>query len=137
MIANFLNFRQAHPQTDIELGQPQHPFINGFPSVASFMASDPDRSLSIYPSFYKLSSRSLMYLEAELFELQHQQEVMDIQDSYGNGDTLQSFRSWKQLRNKTDSRSMERKSLIRDIQSAVKEYRRSIYIYISHGILTN
>lgn len=67
-------------------------------------------------------------MEAELFELQQQQHVMDIQDSYGNGDVLQCFRSWKQLRKNTDPRSMERKEMIRNIQSAVKEYRESVSI---------
>ncbi|KAH9209295.1 hypothetical protein DL95DRAFT_466970 [Leptodontidium sp. 2 PMI_412] len=85
------SFRQLGQQAerDIELGQRKVPFINGFPSTASFIASDPDHCFSVYLTFPKLSSRNLLYLEAELWELQQEQDAMDIIDSRGNPDALQ------------------------------------------------
>lgn len=72
MLSRLFGRRTNHVQSDIELGQDQleRPFINGFPSAAAFVASDPDHSFAIFHGFHRLSSRNLLYLEAELFELQ-------------------------------------------------------------------
>lgn len=116
----------SRSQPDIELGQPGVPFINGFPSTASFIASDPDHSFSIYPAFHRLSSRNLLYLEAELWELQQEQDVMDIQDSRGDLEELQYFRSWKRLSNSREPRQVQRMEMIGRIRTKLKEYRESL-----------
>ncbi|KAL5325457.1 hypothetical protein ACEPPN_006582 [Leptodophora sp. 'Broadleaf-Isolate-01'] len=110
------SFRQSGQQAerDIELGQRKVPFINGFPSTASFIASDPNHSFSVYPTFPTLSSRNLLYLEAELWELQQEQDAMDIIDSRGNPDALQYFRSWKKLSTSQEPRQMQRMVLIEE-----------------------
>lgn len=118
------SFRQSGQQAerDIELGQRKVPFINGFPSTASFIASDPNHSFSVYPTFPTLSSRNLLYLEAELWELQQEQDAMDIIDSRGNPDALQYFRSWKKLSTSQEPRQMQRMVLIGRIRGKLKEY---------------
>ena len=115
-------FRIASRQHDIELGQPSAPKISGFPSVATFIVRDPDHSFSIYPAFHKLSSRNLLYLEAELWELQREQDIMDIQDAR-TGDP-DFFRSWKKLSTSREPRQLQRMDLIVRIRAKLKEYRR-------------
>jgi hypothetical protein len=111
---------------DIGLRQtiPQRDFINGFPSAAEFIANDPDHSFSIYPAFHRLGSRNLLYLEAELFELQKEQDEMDISDFTSDPDTIQCFRSWTRLSNSSDPRHVQRMELIKKIRGALNEYRK-------------
>jgi len=65
-------------------------------------------------------------MEAEIFELQKQQDDLDIRDSRGDPDTVQCFRSWKKLRSSTDPRQLERMALILKIRERLKEYRESL-----------
>lgn len=117
---------RSNQAPDIELGltNPQHDFINGYPSASKFIASDPDHSFSIYRAFHKLTTRNLLYLEAEVLELQKWQDDMDIEDSWGNQELLQSFRSWKKLSTSNNERSVERMELVGKIRRTLKEYRR-------------
>lgn len=62
-------------------------------------------------------------MEAELFELQKQQDDLDMQDSRRNPNTLECFRSWKRLNDSTDASQIQRRELINKIKVAVKEYR--------------
>lgn len=54
--------------------------INGFPRVAHKIASDPDKTAFLFRRFDQLSARNLLYLEAELAELESQQNKFDDQD---------------------------------------------------------
>src|SRR5450432_3443155 len=54
--------------------------INGFPRVADKIASDPDKTTTIYRRFDRLSARNLLYLEAELAELEALQDKQDDDD---------------------------------------------------------
>jgi hypothetical protein len=124
----FWDFQRSGPPADIELGRPQRDLINGFPSASAFIASDPDHAFSIYNAFHRLSSRSLLYLEAEIFELQKQQDDLDVRDSRGDPDTLQCFRSWKKLCTSSDPRQLEHMALIIKIRKKLKEYRKLLEI---------
>jgi hypothetical protein len=117
--------RCANPGPDLELGQPPRNFINGFPSAAAFIASDPDHSFSIYNAFHRLSSRNLLYLEAEILELQKQQDDLDFRDSRRDPDVQQCFRSWTKLRASEDPDQVKRMELIEKIREKLKEYRKS------------
>lgn len=119
----FLDFQRGGPPVDIEPGQPERDFINGFPSASAFIANDPDHAFSIYSAFHRLSSRNLLYLEAEIFELQKQQDDLDFRDSRGDPDTLQCFRSWKKLSTSSDAQQLEQMALIMKIREKLKEYR--------------
>lgn len=133
LLLGFLKLRTRSTDPDVELGpieaelRPSIPFINGFPSAAAFIASDPDNSFSIYKSFKRLSARNILYFEAELLELQKQQDLMDAEDARGNPDTLHCFRSWKKLTTSSDPRQWERIELIQKIRATLKEYRKSPY----------
>jgi hypothetical protein len=54
--------------------------INGFPRVADKLASDPDKTSTIFRRFDRLSCRNLLYLEAELAELELLQDKSDEED---------------------------------------------------------
>jgi hypothetical protein len=54
--------------------------ISGFPRVASKIASDPDKTTTIYRRFDRLSARNLIFLEAEIAELEAQLDKQDEED---------------------------------------------------------
>jgi hypothetical protein len=117
--------RCVNPDSDLELGQAPRDFINGFPSVAAFIARDPDHSFSVYNAFHRLSSRNLLYLEAEILELQKEQDDLDFRDSRRDPDVQQCFRSWTRLKTGEDSEQAKRIELIEKIRAKLKEYRKS------------
>ncbi|KAF4634798.1 hypothetical protein G7Y89_g3322 [Cudoniella acicularis] len=128
----FLKVRRQKDQ-DIELGQTtnRRDFINGFPSVAELIASEPDHSFSMYPAFNRLAARNILYLEAELFELQRLQDEMDARDFRGfqgqpDPDTHQCFRSWRKMN--SDPRQRQRIELIHKIRVVLKEYREALVL---------
>lgn len=53
---------------------------DGYPSLSTFMASDPDGTALIYKRFNRLSARNLLYLQSELAELQDQLDQYDEED---------------------------------------------------------
>ena len=117
--------RVANPDPDLELGQARRIFINGFPSAAAFIASDPDHSFFIYNAFHRLSSRNLLYLEAEILDLQKQQDDLDFRDSRKDPDVQQCFRSWTKLKANGDPDQVKRMELIEKIREKLKQYRKS------------
>jgi hypothetical protein len=62
----------------LELGEGKP--INGFPRVAAKIAHDRDKTTTIYRRFDRLSARNLLFLQAELAELEA------LQDSYDSAD---------------------------------------------------
>ncbi|CAG8962483.1 hypothetical protein HYFRA_00014218 [Hymenoscyphus fraxineus] len=74
--------RNASSQTNtaLELGNCTRKPINGFPRVAQKLASDPDRTTTLFRRFDPLSSRNLLFLEAELSELETLQNKADQDD---------------------------------------------------------
>jgi len=117
--------RCVNPDSDLELGQAPRDFINGFPSVAAFIARDPDHSFSVYNAFHRLSSRNLLYLEAEILELQKEQDDLDFRDSRRDPDVQQCFRSWTRLKSGEDLEQAKRIELVEKIRAKLKEYRKS------------
>lgn len=118
----------ANPDPDLELGRAPRNFINGFPSVAAFIASDPDHSFFIYNAFHRLSSRNLLYLEAEILDLQKQQDDLDFRDSRKDPDVQQCLRSWTKLRTSGDPDQAKRMELIEKIREKLKEYQEALVL---------
>ncbi|RFU33049.1 hypothetical protein B7463_g3287, partial [Scytalidium lignicola] len=125
MRLNILNSPRRRPSIDAELGQPERNSMNGYPSAASLVVSDPDHSFFIYNAFHRLSTRNLLYLEAEIFELQKQQDDLDIKISRVDPDTLQNFRSWKKLSTSSDPEQM---AVIMRIREKLKEYQEALVL---------
>jgi len=124
---DFVKRRTARQESDIELGEPRGYGINGFPSAAKFISQDPDHSFSIYHSLHELSSRNLLYMEAELLELQEQQQDADTVDFRAGGFGGQEFfRSWHLLSTSDEVRQKKRLELVFTIRRKLKEYRTSL-----------
>jgi hypothetical protein len=120
---NLFGASQPRLHPDIEL-QP-HPVkaTSGFPVAAQFIANDPDQSFAIYPASHHLSARNILYLEAELLELQKQQDdfdTIDVRGSLVDPEILQNFKSWKILSTGTEDRQVQRLDLIRRIRATLK-----------------
>lgn len=103
-------------------------YIDGFPALATFMASDPDRSTFIYKRFDRLASRNLLTLQSELADMQSQLDAFDREDwtryqnrGPGHLAALQELQSWESYKS-THGPTSERLRLIREIRTTLKEY---------------
>jgi len=76
----------AQSQPDVEMQNAKRTIVNGYPTIADFISRDKNCSTSIYRSYHRLTSRNLLYLEAELFELEKKQDEFDGQDLKGDLD---------------------------------------------------
>lgn len=114
----------AQPFPDVEMPQPRKIYINGYPSLAAFIARDRDNSTSIYRSYNRLASRNLLCLEAELFELEQAQDAFDDADLKDDLSAKQYARSWSTLRSSSDPRCIERKEHLEKVRVKIKEYRK-------------
>jgi len=72
--------------------------IRGLPRVASKIASDPDKTTVLFRRFDRLSARNLLYLEAEIAELEAQQVELDRQDFLAAADvSADCHKSWRKF----------------------------------------
>lgn len=104
-------------------------YINGYPSLASFIASDRDHSTSLYRRFDRLAARNLLYLQSELLELEARQDAFDaddLRDAIHNEEVKASVRNWEVLTRRAaepnNRREKERIELIKEITEKIKEY---------------
>ena len=103
--------------------------INGYASLAAFIASDKDRSTSIFRRFDRLSARNLLYLQSELAELEAQQDALDAQDA-GNinaaTEDIGSVRDWHTLitrsKNAANVREKEQLRLVLEVREKLQKY---------------
>lgn len=112
MVANFIN----------NMGEQNHRhYIDGFPSLAAFIASDRDKSSMIFKKFNRLAARNLLILQSELAQLESKLDEFDREDQR-NRETLQCLRNWKDYKamNGIDS---DRMKLLAQIKTTLKEYR--------------
>ena len=104
--------------------------LTGFPSLAAFIASDPDRTTAIFQRFDRLAARNLLYLQSELAELQAKQDAFDHEDFYERQTddpsmlTKRCARNWEEFRSHgdTDQKQRQRKQLAMQIRATMKEY---------------
>jgi hypothetical protein len=101
-------------------------YVAGFPSLAAYISGDKDKSISIYRAFQRLSSRNLLYLEAELVELETEQDFLDDELLGFEREPQRWAGSWKDLveSRDTDTRAKQRIDLIIRVRHAMKEYRK-------------
>lgn len=110
--------------------QPWENYVNGYPSLSSFIASDQDQSTYIFRKFKRTTARNLLYLEAELSELEAQQDKYDEEDlRNGDLDTAKRWaRSWPEFSSLQNSSSpnpyqIDRLELVYKMRKLQKEYR--------------
>ncbi len=69
-------------------------YVDGFPSLAAFIASDRDRTTAIFKRFGRLAARNLLTLQSELAALEAQLHEYDEHDKSSQG-AMQSLRNWE------------------------------------------
>lgn len=103
--------------------------IDGFPSLARFIASDHDRTSLVFKRFDELAALNLLYLQSELADLQAQRATHDAKAL--NGDlqsrlcALEGAMHWEKFRNDATipgSKAEERIQLVMKIRRLMKEY---------------
>lgn len=108
--------------------------INGFPRVAEKIASDPDKTTTIYRRFDRLSARNLLFLEAELAELEAIQDRFDEADLKAANHIINDLHcDWKRFEfyaNEKDENhnyihldQVQRMELLLKTREKLKEYR--------------
>ena len=102
-------------------------YVKGYPSLAAFIASDPDKSTHIYRRFDRLCARNLLCLQAELAELEAQQDRLDADDFSATTEQKQFARDWGALRQKAaeaeNLRERKRLEIAMKIREKLQEYR--------------
>lgn len=105
-------------------------YIDGFPALAAFIASDSDRSTFLYKRFDRLASRNLLILQNDLAEMQSQLDAFDRED-WARYQTrgpvyqgaLQELQSWEAYKAAHGPKS-DRLKLFAELRKTVREYRK-------------
>ncbi|KAI8680304.1 hypothetical protein NCS57_00310600 [Fusarium keratoplasticum] len=100
-------------------------YVDGFPSLANFIASDKDGTSTIFKRFNRLAARNLLILQSELAELQAKLDEYDCEDREGGAEALQSLRNWEDYKKRNDKES-DRIKLLEKIRTTLKEYREAM-----------
>jgi hypothetical protein len=106
--------------------------LDGFPSLAAFIARDPDHTSLVFKRFDRLAARNLLYLQSELAELQAKQDQFDAQDQalgMGNFHAKECAMNWESFRDASkanNDQQKERMKLVVDIREKLKEYSKNI-----------
>lgn len=109
--------------------------LNGFPRVAQKLASDPDKTTTIFRRFDRLSARNLILLEAELAELEERQDRLDEEDRKSSSEEArQCHTEWSTFEhlatgrdpkgNPTNPGQAGKLELALKIRAKIKEYRK-------------
>lgn len=113
-------------------------YIDGFPALANFIASDPDRSTFIYKRFDRLAARNLLILQDELAKMQSQLDHFDREDwaTYetrgpGYQSALRNLQSWEAYK-VTHGLDSDRVKLVMNIRKSLSEY--SEYSHLRYRI---
>jgi hypothetical protein len=99
--------------------------LDGYPAFASFIAQD--RNVSIFRKFATLDSRTLLYLQSELNDLEEKLNAFDKQDVYGDVQARTSARSWDDFSRNAKEREheKERMELVNTIRQKLTIYRKA------------
>ncbi|KFY14264.1 hypothetical protein V492_02726, partial [Pseudogymnoascus sp. VKM F-4246] len=121
-------------------GYPLPKPLNGFPRVAQKLASDPDKTTTIFRRFDRLSARNLILLEAELAELEERLERWDEKDKLSVEEEVRECHTeWSAFERLAGGRDADgelvnpeqaaKMELVLRIRAKLKEYREcSLYI---------
>jgi hypothetical protein len=114
-------------RTDVEAGV----YEDGYPGLANWMAQDPDNETLIFRKFDKLSVRNILYMQAELFDLERKILEFERRISEKNDvDLMDSVRRWETFVERTtiNSQGIEHElwELIIESKRKLKEYRECV-----------
>jgi hypothetical protein len=105
---------------------------NGYATVASSIAQDPDKETYVFRRFDSLTARNLLNLQGELLVLQDELDALDAKAARSpDSDLHLSMRSWKVLvKNARDSSTMigeeaaKRLRIADDLEVKLRRYRK-------------
>jgi hypothetical protein len=109
--------------------QPAAPSSEGFIGLAAKIAADPDKSTTIYRRFDALSARNLLFYQAELAELEEQQNQYDKEDQKArdqlNQESIECQHDWETFANRAKDVGRERSKmeLAMKIRITLEKYR--------------
>ncbi|CZR55690.1 uncharacterized protein PAC_05578 [Phialocephala subalpina] len=95
----------------------------GFAGLVEFLASDPDRSTSFFKAFHKEALEDIIFMEAEIAELNVVIEGHFKTDLKGDMEDMQCARSWTKFAASTSARQQEKKGLLLKRRALMREYR--------------
>lgn len=95
-------------------------YVDGFPSLAAFIASDRDGSAAIFKRFSRLAARNLLFIQSELADLEARLDQMD-EDDKANREAMQSLRNWEKYKERANDEP-ERMELTTQLRKLMKEY---------------
>ena len=121
--------------SDIEAGSNRIRPLDGFPTLAQFIAGDHDRTTLVFKRFSKLAARNLLYLQGELAHLQAQQDAFDSEDKSleDDADVVACAKNWElfeanaQADHGEPGRLRKRMELVMKIRDKLHEYSASAY----------
>lgn len=109
--------------------QGKQTYIDGYPALSAFIASDKDRSTFIYKRFDRLAARNLLVLQDDLAELQSRLDRFDQEDwerykSRGRDSlaALQDLQNWESYE-ATNGPGLDRMKVFTEIRRTLKKYR--------------
>ncbi|KAF2204293.1 hypothetical protein GQ43DRAFT_388278 [Delitschia confertaspora ATCC 74209] len=112
-----------------ETVQPK-PYLEGFPSLSALLSSDPD--LQVYRRFNRLTARNLLYLQAEILDLETRLKEFDTEDlevvSSEESEWMEvklSSQCWEVFRERAEDgcpREKERLDLILKVRERLGDY---------------
>jgi hypothetical protein len=110
--------------------------VNGFPSLAAFVASDADKTTLIFKRFDRLAARNLLHLQSELARLQKKLDSLDEGTRKNDDDPKNVLKRKQYLRNwdefisaaEDSAQEKERLELSKSIQAALKNYHKCLLL---------
>lgn len=109
---------------DVELGHVR----DGYPSLASWIARDPDNETFVFRKFDRLAARNILHLQSRLIVLEHEIDQLDEQARAGNDfEARQSSRRWETLMlHASDPNRPEKKRVekLEELKKLLREYRK-------------
>lgn len=114
------------PLDNIELAIPNPEYVNGYASVAEFIARDRDNTSTIYRRFDRVAARNLLYLQSKLQRLEAIQDNLDGQDLRTNDkESKKAATSWENFISLATMREAEKRrmEIAEEIQKTIKTYR--------------
>lgn len=114
--------------TDKDIHVESGSYNDGYPALAQWIAQDPDNETLIFRKFDSLGARNLLYMQAELFDVEKRVRDFEKQILGSRDMDLQiSMRRWETLVENADSLrprpEQELMLLVKEMRLKTKEYR--------------
>lgn len=112
--------------------------MKGYAALATFIASDKDKSTQIYRRFDRLAARNLLYLQSEVAELERLQDELDREDASATEEEKQCGTNLEILKKRAaepdGEKEKKRFDVLQRTREKITEYRQSwSLLHQEHG----